>query len=64
MKLPIKHCYTKSGKVVLKSQLQKSYMVNNPKMLYDPTLTERELAELNGFKRLYDAGKTLWTKTY
>ena len=64
MKLPIKYYYTKSGKVVLKSQLQKSYMANNPKMLYYPTLTEKQLAELNGFKRIYDAGKTLWTKTY
>jgi hypothetical protein len=56
--------YSKQGKIINKASLQKTAFACNPKMLYDPTLTERELAELNGFKRIYDAGKTLWIKTY
>lgn len=58
------YSYSKHGKIINKASLQKSAFARNPKMLYDPALTERELAELNGFKRIYDAGKTLWVKTY
>jgi len=63
-KIAPSYCYTKSGIIINKASLQKSAFANNTKLLYDPSLTERELAELNGFKRIYDAGKTLWVKTY
>jgi hypothetical protein len=32
----------------------------DPKLLWEEGLTERELAELNGLKRIWDAGKTRW----
>ena len=63
-KIAPSYSYIRYGKPVSKASLQKSAFANNPKLLYDPALTERELAELNGFKRIYDAGKTLWVKTY
>ena len=63
-KIAPSYSYIKAGKPTNKASLQKSAFADNPKLLYDPTLTERELAELNGFKRIYDAGKTLWVKTY
>lgn len=63
-KIAPSYSYSKQGKIINKASLQKSAFASNPKLLYDPTLTERELAELNGFKRIYDAGKTLWVKNY
>lgn len=32
----------------------------DPKLLWEEGLTERQLAELNGLKRIWDAGKTRW----
>ena len=36
---------------------------NDPKLQYEPGLTERELAALNGLHRVWDAGKTRWVKS-
>lgn len=36
---------------------------NDPELQYEEGLTERELAELNGLNRIWDAGKTKWVKT-
>jgi hypothetical protein len=33
---------------------------DDPKLLWEEGLTERELADLNGLKRIWDAGKTRW----
>lgn len=33
---------------------------SDPKLLWEEGLTERQLAELNGLKRIWDAGKTRW----
>lgn len=35
---------------------------SNPNLKWEPGLTERELAELNGLLRIYDAGKVKWVK--
>lgn len=35
---------------------------NDPKLQYEPGLTERELAALNGLHRVWDAGKIRWVK--
>ena len=55
--------YVRGGKRQRKSTLQKSNFKNDPKLLYDETLTERELATLNNFHRVYDCGKLKWGKT-
>lgn len=34
----------------------------DPKLKWDDTMTERELAKLNNLNRIYDAGKTRWIK--
>lgn len=34
--------------------------MDDPALLWEEGLTERELAELNGLKRIWDAGKTRW----
>lgn len=52
--------YVRNGKRQHKCTLQKSAFKKNPKLLYDPKLTERELAELNNFHRVYDCGKFKW----
>lgn len=54
--------YVRSGKRQRKATLQKSSIKKNPKLLYADNLTERELATLNGFYRLYDCGKLKWAK--
>lgn len=58
--LPVDYFYVRYGKRQHKCTLQKSAFKKNPKLLYDPTLTERELAELNNFYRVYDCGKLKW----
>lgn len=40
----------------------KSKFRTNPNLAYEEGLTERELAELNGLFRVYDAGKVRWKK--
>lgn len=60
-KIPPSYYYAKSGKVINKASLQKSAFARREDLLFDKDLTERELAELNGYKRSYDAGRTLWT---
>lgn len=35
----------------------------DPQLLWEPELTETQLAALNGLHRIYDAGKTRWVKT-
>lgn len=59
-KLPPSYFYVRFGRRVNKCNLQKSAFKKNSKLLYDPTLTERELAELNNFHRVYDCGKLKW----
>lgn len=45
-----------------KFNFRKSKFRTNPNLAYEEGLTERELAELNGLFRVYDAGKVRWTK--
>ena len=35
---------------------------NDPNLLWDPSLTEKQLADLNGLPRIWDAGKIRWVK--
>ena len=37
---------------------------NDPDLIWEDGLSERELAELNGLLRVYDAGKQRWVKTF
>lgn len=55
--------YAKGGKRVHKSNLQKSRFKAQG-LLYDPTYTESQLAELNGFKKVWDCGKVVWQKSW
>lgn len=41
---------------------RKDKFKKDPSLLYDESLTERELAELNGLYRVYDSGKIKWVK--
>lgn len=63
-KLNPAYTYSKSGNPVARKEVQKSALAVNPKALYDESLTVCELLGLNGIKRLYDAGRTLWIKNY
>lgn len=45
-----------------KFNYRKKKFKTNPALQYQEGLTERELAELNGLFRVYDAGKVRWTK--
>lgn len=35
---------------------------NDPNLLWEPNLTEKQLADLNGLPRIWDAGKIRWVK--
>ena len=39
---------------------RKTRFKNDPDLLYEPDLTEKQLAELNNIPRVYDYGKTRW----
>jgi hypothetical protein len=58
-KLRPDYFYVKNGRRVHKSNLQKS-RVRSSGLLYDATMTEFQLAEMNGYHRVYDCGKTRW----
>jgi hypothetical protein len=57
------YCYVKSSKRIPKRARQKSWFKDREGVLYDPTLTEYELALLNGYQRLWFRGKVKWTWT-
>ena len=49
--------YLFKGKRVHKFNFRRSRFESDPELLFDPGLTEKQLAELNGIPRIYDAGK-------
>jgi hypothetical protein len=57
------YCYVRSSKRIPKRARQKSWFKDREGVLYDPTLTEYELALLNGYQRLWFRGKVKWTWT-
>jgi hypothetical protein len=61
-KLKPDYFYVRHGKRQHKATLQKSNFKSNPKLLYEATLTESQLAKLNGFFKVYDCGKIKWQK--
>ena len=56
--------YVVQGKRVHKFAYRKARFKNDPDLLYQEGLTERELAELNGLPRIYDAGKIRYIKPH
>jgi hypothetical protein len=62
---PPDYFYTKGGIRVHKSRLQKSRVRSAAEKglaLFDPSLTELELSQLNGYSRVWDCGKVRWVK--
>lgn len=55
------YCYVKGAKRIPKRARQKSWFVGRDDVLYDPDLTEHQLALLNGYHRLWFRGKVRWT---
>lgn len=58
--MPEDYMYVKAKKRLHKFSLQVGKIKSNPNMVYFDGLNEKELAELNGFIRIWDAGKTRW----
>lgn len=54
------YMYMYNGVRVHKFNFRKSRFERDPNLLYKDGLTERQLAELNGLPRIYDAGKLKW----
>lgn len=54
------YMYLYNGVRVHKFNFRKSRFERDPNLLYKDGLTERQLAELNGLPRIYDAGKLKW----
>lgn len=52
------YTYLVDGQRVHKANYRKARFERDPDLAYLPELTERELAELNGLPRIWDAGKT------
>lgn len=63
--IPPDYFYSKWGKRVHKSTLQKSRvkaMADKGLALYDSSYTELALSRLNGYSRVWDCGKTRWVR--
>lgn len=54
------YMYMYNGVRVHKFNFRKSRFERDPNLLYKDGLTERQLADLNGLPRIYDAGKLKW----
>ena len=54
------YMYEKDKKRIDKTQFHHMKIQSNPSMVYFEGLNEHELAEKNGFIRIWDAGKTQW----
>jgi hypothetical protein len=61
-KIPHDYNYIKSSDRYNKANFKKS-LAYRWASVYDETLTEKQLAELNGFYQIYDCGKTKWQLT-
>ena len=61
--LPPDYMYVVNGKRKHKFGYRLKKFRNNPALKFEEGLTERELAELNGLNRIWDAGKIKWVKT-
>jgi len=55
--LPPDYSYIANNERVHKSRYRKSRFESDSDLKFDPDLTERELADLNGIHRIWDAGK-------
>lgn len=62
--LPPDYMYVVGGRREHKFNYRKSRFESDPRLEFKPGLTERQLAELNGLERIYDAGKVryAWTR--
>ena len=58
--LPPDYWYFVGGKRVHKFNYRKKRFRDDPDLLFESGLTERELAQLNGLKRIYGLGKVRW----
>lgn len=58
--IPPDYRYFSEGKRKHKFGYRLKKFKNDPSLIYQPGLTERELAELNGLERIWDCGKTRW----
>lgn len=54
------YSYVRQDKREHKFNYRKKRFENDPLLKYKPGLTESQLAELNGFNKIYDCGKTRW----
>lgn len=61
--LPPDYMYISNGQRKHKFGYRLKRFRNDPDLLWDPALTERQLALLNKIPRIWDAGKTKWVKT-
>lgn len=52
--------YVVGKRRVHKANYRKSRFREDPTLKYDPSMTEKELAELNGIPRIWDCGKVKW----
>ena len=54
--------YIVKNKKVPRTQYMKSRFKNDPALVYEEAMTERELAMSNGLTRVWDSGSSLWVK--
>lgn len=60
--LPPDYKYLVGGELKHKFGYRLKRFRDDPSLLWEESLTERELASLNGLERVWDAGKTRWSK--
>ena len=58
--LPPDYKYVYGGERAHKFLFRKSRFRTDPNLIFDPGLTEKQLADRNGIRRVFDCGKTRW----
>lgn len=61
--LPPDYKYLYQNKRVHKFNFRKNRFKENPNLMYDPSMSESQLAQLNGLLRIWDSGKIRYVRT-
>lgn len=58
--IPPDYMYMVNGRRIHKFNYRRRRFLNDPLLHYEDGLTERQLADINGLNRIWDAGKMKW----
>lgn len=61
--VPAEYTYLIRSRRVTEVDISKEIFEKLPSLKYDANLSTKELIDLNGLKKIWDSGRTIWTKS-